>query len=465
MPADAMRTENRDFRLIALIIAVAMFMEQLDATILSTALPSMAPSFDVSPARLSIALTSYLLSLALFIPASGVIADRFGARRIFWLAILTFLLGSILCAHASSLPMLVVSRLIQGAGGAMMVPVGRLLLLHSIQKNDLASAMGWLLTPGLAGQILGPTVGGLIVTYLDWRWIFYINLPIGVFGLWLTYKFIPVIARRKTGPFDLCGFLLCSLALSSLLFGCEGLGRGQNGYAGPLMLLVLGTLSGLGYLWHSRRLQDRAPILDLTLLHIPTFRLAIVAGSLTRITQGALPFLLPLLMQIGLGRSPVESGFLTFAMACGFVAMKPLAAPILRRLSLRGTLVCNSVLSSALCAMCAAFRSEWPHSLIWLVLFLAGLSLSLQITAYNVLCFADIPANRLAAANSLFGTLQQLMLSVGICVATIALSISRTLAGQHGLRPADFSCAILLVTGISLLAGYVNTALPRQNPP
>ncbi len=434
-------------------------MEQLDATVLSTALPSMAPTFGVSPADLSIALTAYLLSLAVFIPASGYIADRLGPRRVYLVGMFTFLCGSGLCAQASTLPTLVFARLIQGAGGATMLPVGRLLLLYNISKKDIIAAMGWLLTPGLTGQILGPTVGGLIVTYLNWRWIFYLNFPIGAAALILTYRFIVDRPRQLVGPFDLKGFALCGTALSCLLFGFETIGRGHETRLLPLLLLLIGATCGLGYVCHSGRLTDRPPLLDLTLMRISTFRLAIVAGSLTRITQGALPFLLPLMMQSGLGLAPAESGFLTFSMACGFVAMKPLASLILGKFSIRSTLIYNSVLSSVLCAICSGFRIGWPHWLILLILFLAGLSLSLQITGYNIICFEDIPSSRTAAANSFFGTFQQVMLSIGICVASISLNVSRMFSGNSLLSPTGFSFAILVVTGISLSATYWNAKL------
>ncbi len=465
-----MQSNKGHFRTTASIIAVGMFMEQLDATVLGTAIPSMAPSFGVPPADLSIALTAYLLSLAVLIPASGFVADRIGPRTIYLGALVTFLLGSILCANASTMPFLVAARLVQGAGGAMMVPVGRLLLLRTIEKKEFIPAMGWLLTIGLAGQILGPTIGGLIATYLNWRWIFYLNLPIGLVALFLTYRFIADIPTRITAPFDWFGFCLVGAGLTGMLFGVEGLVRINDFHSSAkfLWLLICGTSLCFGYIVHSRRLKDRAPILDLSLLHIRTFRLAIVAGSLTRITQGALPFLLPLMMQSSLGLNAAQSGLVTFSMACGFVAMKPVSPIVLRNIPIRKALIYNSILSSCLCAACAGFRSGWPHWLILLTLFLAGFSLSLQITAYNIVCFEDIPTARTGAANSFFSTFQQLMLSMGVCVATASLQASSAIVGYHALSPEAFSLAILVVTGISLWATYFNVLLPdkmaQQNP-
>ena len=306
-----------NYRVTALIVASALFMEQLDSTVLATALPTMARYFDVSPSHMSIALTSYLLSLAVLIPASGHIADRFGARTVFSSAIVVFTLSSILCAQAHSLPMLVAARLLQGAGGAMMIPVGRLVLLRSVDRADLVSAMGWFLVPGLIGPILGPPIGGLIVTYLDWRWIFYINVPIGVLGVVLTRAFIQNTRSTTRQPFDLWGFVLSGVSLACLLFGFETTSRGVGETSVALALIGAGLVSGAAYVVYARRARRVTPILDLSLMRIKTFRVSMIAGSLSRITQGAQPFLLPLMMQLAFGMSAAQSGLLTFATACG----------------------------------------------------------------------------------------------------------------------------------------------------
>lgn len=458
-----MPDKTPSFRTIALIIASAMFMEQIDATILATALPTMARAFHVSPAHLSIALTSYLLSLAVLIPASGVVADRFGARRVFSAAIMIFMGGSLLAALAPYFSTLIIARLIQGAGGAMMVPVGRLVLLRNIDKKDLVSAMGWFLTPGLAGTILGPPVGGFIVTYFDWRWIFYINLPIGVVGLLLTYIFIPDVRDEKRGRFDTRGFVLSGISLACLLFGFETLSRGHGDETAiAIGLLATGLVTGAAYIAYARKVRTVAPILDLTLMRVPTFRISLIAGSFTRITQGAQPFLLPLMIQIGFGLSGFESGMITFSAACGFVAMKALAMPILKRFQFRATLIWNSVLSSGLYATCAFFRPDWPHWIIFGVLLLSGLSMSLQFTAYNAVCFDEIPPERMASANSFYATFQQLMLSAGICTAAMTLTVSKTLFGHREVMLPDFSAAFLVVTAISLLAAPINAALSPE---
>ena len=450
------------YRVTALIIASALFMEQLDSTVLATALPTMARYFDVSPPHMSVALTSYLLSLAVLIPASGHVADRFGARTVFSGAIVIFTLSSILCAQAPNLPLLVAARLMQGAGGAMMIPVGRLVLLRSVDKADLVSAMSWFLVPGLIGPILGPPVGGMIVTYLDWRWIFYINVPIGILGVVLTRIFIQNSRAPTRQPFDLKGFALSGVSLACLLFGFETISRGVGGTSVGLALIGAGLVSGVVYVVYALRARRLTPILDLSLMRIKTFRVSVVAGSLSRITQGAQPFLLPLMMQLAFGMSAAQSGLLTFATACGAVMMKATAPPVLRRFGFRSTLIWNGVFSSLLYATCAAFRADWPHGLLFVVLAVCGFSMSLQFTAYNTVAYDDVPPERTAAANSFYTTFQQLMLSFGICTGALALTISSTLGGRVHAGVSDFSTAFLVVTAISLIAAPVCLGYPRN---
>jgi EmrB/QacA subfamily drug resistance transporter len=451
-----------NYRTTALIIASALFMEQLDSTVLATALPTMARYFDVSPSHMSVALTSYILSLAVLIPASGHVADRFGARTVFSTAIVVFTLSSILCARAPTLPLLVAARLLQGAGGAMMIPVGRLVLLRSVDRADLVSAMSWFLVPGLIGPILGPPVGGLIVTYLDWRWIFYINVPIGVLGIVLTRVFIQNTRSTTRQQFDLRGFALSGVSLACLLFGFETMSRGVGETSVAVALIGAGLASGGAYVVYAQRARRMTPILDLSLMRIRTFRVSMLAGSLSRITQGAQPFLLPLMLQLTFGMSAAQSGLLTFATACGSMMMKAAALPILRRFGFRSTLIWNGILSSLLYATCAAFRQDWPHWSLFLVLAVCGFSMSLQFTAYNTVAYDDVPSDRTAAANSFYTTFQQLMLSFGICTGALALTISKTIAGHLHASVGDFSTAFLIVTAISLLAAPVCLGYPRN---
>lgn len=448
------------FRTVALIIASAMFMEQLDGTILATALPAMATSFDVSPLHMSVALTSYMLSLAVFIPASGAIADRYGSRNVFRAAIALFTVGSILCGAASNLPLLVLSRLLQGMGGAMMVPVGRLVLLRSVPKSELVSAMSWLLVPALIGPVVGPPLGGFIVTWVSWRWIFYINVPIGLVGIWLATKYIPDVRLTERVPFDRIGFVLSGVSLSCLVFGLEMASRGSASMFGSTGLIIAGMISGAGYLLYSKRIAN--PILDMSLMRFTTFRLSVIAGSLTRITAGAVPFLLPLMMQLGFGLSAAHSGVITFVSALGAMLMKATAAPVLRRWGFRATLVWNGVFSMVCVALCAAFRPDWPLWIIYAVLLFSGFFQSLQFSAYNTVAYADVPSERFSSATSFYTTFQQLMLSLGICVAAAALHVSVVWGGREHAALPDFSVAFLAVTFISLLAAPVCALLPRN---
>jgi EmrB/QacA subfamily drug resistance transporter len=445
--------ERPHFRTVALIVGAAMFMEQLDGTVLATALPAMARELGVSATSMSIALTSYLISLAVFIPVSGRIADRFGARSVFRAAIAAFTIGSVLCAQAPDVPFLVVARFLQGIGGAMMMPVGRLVLLRSVEKRELVSAMSWLLVPAVTGPVLGPPLGGLIVTYLDWRWIFYINVPIGILGVVLVSLYIPEVRGDAPRGSDRLGIVLSSLSLGLLLFGFELVSHAGEGRT-ALILLAVGGAAGLLYLRHARRVPH--PILDLSLMKVPNFGTALIAGSLTRITQGAHPFLLPLLLQLEFGLSAAQSGLVTLATALGSFLMKAAAPGILRRAGFRDALIVNGVISSAGYAVCALFRPGWPMPAIFAVLLASGFFMSFQFTAYNSLAYDRIEPDRMSAATSFYSTFQQLMLSMGICTAAAALEGAMLVNGHAAPRFSDFSAAFCVVTAISLTATVWN---------
>nr|WP_314466446.1 MDR family MFS transporter [uncultured Novosphingobium sp.] len=442
-----------NYRLVALIIASALFMEFVDATVLATALPTMARDFGVRPQEMSVALTSYLLALAVFIPASGVIADRFGSRTVFRAAILLFVLGSLACGQSWTLEMMVVSRFLQGVGGAMMIPVGRLVLLRSVAKQDMVNAMSWLLVPALIGPIIGPPLGGFIVTYLDWRWIFYINLPMGVLGFWLVGRFIANIREDQPAPFDTLGFVLSGLSLGCLLFGFEMASRPNEG-ALAAALIAVGLVTGTFYVLHARKRESA--ILDLSLLRDETFRLSVIAGSITRITQGAQPFLLPLMMQVGFGFSAARSGTITVATAIGSLAMKSFAPRVLRRFGFRRALVWNGVIATAGYAICGLFNPSWPVWAMFCVLGLSGFFMSFQFTAYNTIAYDGIDKTQMSRATAFYSTFQQLMLSLGICVAALALHLAM-MANDHAAPSlADFSIAFWVVTAISLTASFWN---------
>jgi EmrB/QacA subfamily drug resistance transporter len=446
---EAAPVKRANFRTIALIVASAMFMEQLDATVLSTALPTMARDFGVSAPSMSIAITSYLLSLAIFIPASGKVADRFGSRQVFRAAIAVFTIGSILCAQAPNVPCLVAARLFQGLGGAMMLPVGRLVLMRSVERREMVSAMSWVLVPALIGPLLGPPFGGFIVSHFDWRWIFYINVPIGLLGILLVSVFIDDVKGETAKPFDGVGMVLAGTSLGSLFFGFEL--TSHPGEANLVIsLLSVGLISGIAYVIHARRADD--PILDLSLMRVPSFGTSLIAGSLTRITQGAQPFLLPLMLQLEFGLSPAESGSMTVATALGSLLMKPVAPRVLRRFGFRNSLVVLGLVAALGYAACAFFRPGWPYSAMFAVLVASGFFMSFQFTAYNTVAYDKIVPARMSSATSFYTTFQQLMLSVGICVGALALQASMVVQGHGTPQGIDFSVAFLTVTSISLLA-------------
>jgi EmrB/QacA subfamily drug resistance transporter len=450
---------QRNYRTVALIIACALFMEQMDATILATALPTMARDFGVPATYLSSALTSYLLALAIFIPASGRLADRFGSKTVFRLAILLFLAGSLACGQARSLPFLIGARFVQGIGGAMMIPIGRLVLLRSVAKEDMIQAMSWLIIPALIGPIVGPPLGGFIVTYLDWRWIFYLNLPVGLLGVALVTRFIGQVRGERPPRADLIGFLLSGLSLGGLLFGFEMTSR-TGELRGALALIAMGLAAGGLYGLHARRAE--APILDLTLMRIPTFRMSVIGGSLTRITQGAQPFLLPLMLQLGFGMSAAASGSITIAGAIGSLGMKWIAPSALRRFGFRRSLVVNGLIASAGYAVCGLFRPAWPVAAIFAVLAACGFFMSFQFTAYNTIAYDEIPPERMSAATSFYATFQQLMLSLGICVGAVSLHIGMLAGRRAAPALADFSIAFWVVTAISALATLANRQLAHD---
>ena len=435
-------------------------MQNLDGTVVATALPAMAESFGADPLQMNLALTSYLLSLAVFIPVSGWMADRFGSRTVFRAAIAVFTLGSVLCGMSTSLPMLIAARIVQGVGGAMMVPVGRLLLLRSVAKSELVAAMAWLTIPALIGPIVGPPLGGFLVTYADWRWIFDINVPIGAVGMVLVTRYVTEVREPVAGRLDWTGLVLCAVALSGLMFGFELVGRGVAHAAVTLALIGAGLVAGAMYVRHASRVA--APLLDLTLLRVPTFAVSVVAGSLFRVGVGAIPFLLPLMIQLGFGRTAAESGLITFASAVGAILMKPAAQRALRWFGFRTTLFWNAAFSALAIGLCAAFRPWWPAGVLYACLILGGFLRSLQFTAYNTLAYADIPRSRMSAATSLYSTLQQLSITFGITAGAGVLALSTAWSGRAEVSLGDFSVAFLVIAAIAMGAAPASLLMPRD---
>ena len=447
-------------RIVPLIVASALFMETLDMTVIATALPTIAHTLGVNPLHLSLAITSYLLGLAVFIPLSGWMADRFGARHVFRAAIVVFTLGSVLCGLSNSMFELVGARLLQGAGGAMMVPVGRLVLLRTIPKSELVAAMAYVTVPALIGPVLGPPLGGFIVTYGSWRWIFFINVPVGILGFFLVNRYIANIREPETPSLDFYGWVIAALGLACLLFGFETAGRGILPRPAVVTLLASGAAFVLLYLRHARRVAH--PVLDLSLFRIATFRASLVGGFLTRTSIGALPFLLPLLLQLGFGLSAFRSGCITLTGALGAIAIKPFASPVLRRYGFRAVLIANSLISALLIALIALIGPLTPVALIALLLIVAGFFRSLQMTAVNTLGYADMSEIAMSRATTLASVAQQFAMSVGVGAAALILHLALVLRGAEQVVAGDFPPAFLAVALITASAALIFLPLRRD---
>jgi EmrB/QacA subfamily drug resistance transporter len=443
----------RSALLTALIIATALFMENMDGTVISTSLPAIAHDLHEDPIVLKLALTSYMLTLAVFIPASGWVADRFGARTVFCTAIVVFTLGSIMCGASSSLPTLIAARVFQGLGGAMMVPVGRLVILRSVPKSELVNAMAYLTVPALLGPVAGPPLGGFITTYFHWRWIFWINVPIGVLGVFLSLKFIHNLREEDVPRFDFKGFVLSGVGLVSLIAGLSVIGRGIAPAWVVVAMVGVGSLALWAYVRHAGQNEDA--ILDLKLLRIQTFFAGVVGGLIFRIGIGAMPFLLPLLLQIGFGLTPFESGSLTFATAAGALLMKFSASTLLRWFGFRRTLIVNGLISGAFLAACALFSPTTPHWMLLLTLLTGGFFRSLEFTALNAISYADIDTPRMSRATSFASVSQQMSGAVGVAIAAICVQSIQLGFGDPELQARDLSLAFVLVAIISSFSVFV----------
>jgi EmrB/QacA subfamily drug resistance transporter len=442
-----------NYRLVALIVACAMFMEHFDATVLATALPTIARDFHVPAVNLSSAITSYLLALAIFIPVSGWLADRFGLRTVFRGAMLVFVGSSILCAFTWSAESLSAARFLQGFGGALMVPVGRLAILRVARKDQIVSAMAWLLVPMLIGPIMGPPLGGFIVTYLDWRWIFYLNVPIGMLGVALISVFIEDLKGEERKPFDWIGFVLCGATLGGLLFGFESASRSGEALQSALLLTAALIAGGL-YFAHAGRAAH--PVLDLRLFRDRSFRLSVSAGSLTRFTLGGQSLLMPLMFQVGLGMNAAASGALIFSSAVGALFAKAAVGRALRTLGYRNVMLLNGVMICLLYTACGFIRADWPHPVTMALLVAAGFFISIQFTSYNTVAFEHIEQSQMSAASTFFFTMQQMTISVGVCAGALALRGSMMAAGHVEPHASDFTAAIAATSAFAGIATLIH---------
>jgi EmrB/QacA subfamily drug resistance transporter len=434
--------------LIPVIVAVGFAMEQLDTTIITTAIPAMSKSLHATPLHMSLAVTTYVLVLAVFIPVSGWFADRFSARRVFALALLVFTAGSVLCGLALSLPMLIAARALQGLGGAMMTPVGRLILLRSFPREQLVTAMTYMTLPAIIGPVIGPVLGGALTTYASWRWAFFINVPFGLAGAALALRFVEDTSVAAARRFDFAGFVLFGLGVALLQFGFEVVGRGSApGFVVAGAVVAAGALFAV-FVQHARRTP--VPAVDLGLFRDRAFRVGTLAGGLCRVGMNGTPFLLPLMLQVGFGVSPLTSGLLTFVGALGALAVRPALSRLLRRFGFDRVLIGSAVAGAAGTAGFALLGPGAPHGLIAAYVLVFGLIRSVQFMGSNTLSYADLPSEKLSGATSVGGMLQQLSVSFGVSSAAMLLGV---FAGpRHQLTTAHFHEAFVALGLIPLLA-------------
>jgi EmrB/QacA subfamily drug resistance transporter len=447
--------------LVALIVAGAFFMEYIDSTVIATALPLMAKSFHTRPIALSIGLTAYLLTLAVFIPVSSWVADRFGTRSVFCLAMLVFTVASVLCGACNSVSGFALARVLQGMGGAMMVPVGRYVVLRTTERKDLINAIALLTWPALAAPILGPPLGGFISTYWSWRWIFLINVPLGLFGIIAALRLMPNLQPQQQRPFDPLGFVLTGGALACVMYGLDRIGGETGAWNLSTLIVLIGLALGLAAVHHLRR--HPTPVIDLWPMQVPTFAATTWGGSLFRITISAVPFLVPLMLQIGFGMSALVSGTLTLWIFIGNLGMKVLTTPILRRFGFRSTLVVNGLATALSLALCSLMLPNTPGWILAAVLCFGGLCRSMQFTAISTLSFADIPHERMNGASSFASLIQQMTTGMGVAAGALALHLSMAMQHHTG-EPvsSDFHLAFAMLTLLALLGLISFIQLPAS---
>lgn len=457
MQEDRITESKRGISPAALLVAGAFFMEFIDGTVIATALPDMAKSFGVQAVDLNIGISAYLITLAVLIPASGWIADRFGARKIFTLALAIFTLASVLCGLSTTLESFLAMRILQGVGGALMVPVGRLAVLRITPKHQLITAIATLTWPALVAPIIGPPLGGFITSYANWRWIFFINVPLGLLAIALALRFIPNIRDDDRRPFDLPGFLATAIAMVSLVYAMELLGSQHPESGLTIALLALGVGTFAFSLRHFRRAAW--PMIRLDAMQVPTFRVTMYGGSLFRASISAVPFLLPLMFQVGFGMNAFQAGSLVLAVFVGNLTIKPATTPLIRWLGFKKLLLINGALNVLALVACALITPGTPVWLILLVLYLGGVFRSIQFTGISTLAFADVPSAQMSYANTLFSTATQLAVGLGISLGAIGIRIGANVSEWSGMSTIpgiSFRLAFVVIALICLI-GMVDT--------
>jgi EmrB/QacA subfamily drug resistance transporter len=448
------------------IVAATFFMEYLDTTIIATALPQMARSFSVGPNEVSLGMTAYMLTLAVFIPVSGWIADRFGSRTVFGSALVIFTVASVLCGFSTGIASFTAARVLQGIGGAMMVPVGRMIVVRNTDKPRLMKAISTITWPAILAPVVGPTLGGFITTYASWHWVFFLNVPFGVLAFIAIAKCVPNQRDASERPLDLTGFMLSGAALICLLYGTELASHEDASLTYAAGFVLAGVLAGLIAVRHFRTVRN--PLLDLTTLRVPTFAVTVYWGSATRIGIEAVPYLSPLLFQIGFGLSPFHSGLLLLATASGNLGMKLFTTQILRRFGFRTVAVVNSAIAAAFVIGCGWLSPSTALGVMLIVLFIYGLARSLQFTTLATLAYADVDDEQKAAASTLWSVAQQMTIGMGIAFGAVCLRIATSLGrAESGVQSGPFALRdfrwAFIAAGLLILvaiAGYAR--LPRD---
>ena len=445
---------------ISLIVAIAFFMQGLDTTAVNTAIPAMAKSFGTDVVHLSAGITSYLIALAIFIPVSGWIADRFGTRRVFCTSIVLFILASILCGASQTLTQFVLFRIMQGMAGAMMTPVGRLAVLKTTSKENLVTAIAYITWPALVAPILGPLIGGYLTTYWSWHWIFYLNIPISIICVLLAWYHIPEEKEEKPvrRRFDAVGFVLSGLALAGFMYGVELFSRSEIPFYVPILILVVSLGLLVFNVKYSRHISN--PLIDYSIIRIPTYKVTIFTGSVSRMVIGVAPYLVPLMFQEGFGLNPFQSGMLFLATMAGNLAMKPATIWVMRHYNFRTVLIVNGLLVALFSFFTALLLPQTPTIIIVVVMFLSGMFRSMQFSAITTLAFADVPQPHMTAANTLYSTVQQMSIGMGIAIGAVFLRFSNMINGSTDhYSVADFRLAFIFVGILGVLSLYGYTKL------
>ena len=451
LPAEPPATPANVFaaRMVAIAVASALLMEFVDATALSTALPTLARAFHTDPIHLKLALTSYILALAVVAPASGWVADRYGPRRVFLIAMGVFLAASVMCGLSHSLGELVAFRILQGLGGAMMTPVGRLIVVGSSPREQLVSAMSWYTMPALVGPLTGPAIAGLILHFADWPFIFFVNVPIGILGMIAVMRFVPKLKQPDPGKFDTFGFIVVAVGLTALVGTAETIGVSLVPTWVQLAAAAIAVGSGVVFWLHFRR-QPR-PVLAIGLLRFQTFRTSLIGGTLVRLGIGATPFLLPLLLQVGLGWTPLKAGLASAAQAVGILVFKPVAPGLIRHFGFKRVLAVTNIIVAAVTMAPGFFRASTPLALIVAIFAVGGFFRSMQFTSINTIAFADVPQTAVSRATTLSTVVQQVGLALGISFGALVLHLTRGAGGA--LTPDRFTLPFIAVGAVTLIAG------------